>query len=179
MELDQPRQHQNLRIIVRFTKLHDRQMIKRNASKLKGTRIYVDDNLCKASQAKSRDQLSILWHDGSEGAVALFSHTRLVVRQRRAARPENMDTRHAASMPVDPVASCCFRASPTSVSVASGAAAPAVTPHTHPRLGTQDPSIEPSKTTYREIKHAYRSLRGGLWKLNRQISLTREKYSLR
>lgn len=54
----------------------------RNATKLRGTKIYINDDLCPASQDKRRQQLPLLQRARSEGKIAYFRHTKLVIRER-------------------------------------------------------------------------------------------------
>lgn len=47
-------------IVVRFSHYADREAVMRNASKLKGTRIYINEDLCPASQEIVKSQLPLL-----------------------------------------------------------------------------------------------------------------------
>lgn len=72
-------------IVVRFERFCDREAALRNARKLKGTGIYLNEDLCAASQAIKQSQMPMLRAARSEGKVAFFRHTRLVVKDRGAA----------------------------------------------------------------------------------------------
>lgn len=75
-------------VIARFTRFEDRQQTLRNSSKLKHTNIYVNEDLCEASLQARKAQLPELRKARAEGKVAYFSHTRLVVKERREQRQE-------------------------------------------------------------------------------------------
>ncbi|MPC50234.1 hypothetical protein E2C01_044058 [Portunus trituberculatus] len=77
-------------VVVRF-------FIMRKARKLKGTNIYVNDHLCSASQEKRRQQLPRLKQARSEGKIAFFRHTKLVIRER-----EPVLDAHQRSSPEEP-----------------------------------------------------------------------------
>lgn len=57
-------------IIARFTRFCDREAVMRNVSKLRGSRIYVNEDLCPASQEIKRAKLPLLKQAKSEGKVA-------------------------------------------------------------------------------------------------------------
>lgn len=69
-------------IVARFKRFGDREAVMRNARKLRGTRIYINEDLCPASQSIKRDQLPFLKQARSEGKVAYFRGTKLVVKDR-------------------------------------------------------------------------------------------------
>ena len=60
----------------------DREGGMRNASKLKGTNIFVNDDLCPTSQAVKNAQMPLLSHVKDQGKIAFFRHTKLIVRER-------------------------------------------------------------------------------------------------
>lgn len=47
-------------VVARFLRYGDRELVMRNGTKLKGTEIYINDDLCQASQEKKRAQLPLL-----------------------------------------------------------------------------------------------------------------------
>ena len=49
---------------------------------MKGTNIFINEDLCESSLEKRKNQLPELQKAGREGKIAYFSHTRLVVRER-------------------------------------------------------------------------------------------------
>lgn len=69
-------------VVARFLRYSDRDLVMRNATKLRGTKIYINDDLCPASQDKRRQQLPLLQRARSEGKIAYFRHTKLVIRER-------------------------------------------------------------------------------------------------
>ena len=75
-------------VIARFTRFEDRQRTLRNSSKLKNTNIYVNEDLCEASLQTRKAQLPELRKARAEGKVAYFSHTRLIVKERREQREQ-------------------------------------------------------------------------------------------
>ena len=77
-------------IVAKFLHFNDKQNIIRNSPKLKGTNIFINEDLCLASQAKRREQLPKLREARSQGKIAYFVHTRLVVKDRivQDRRPE-------------------------------------------------------------------------------------------
>ncbi|MPC81527.1 hypothetical protein E2C01_076148 [Portunus trituberculatus] len=54
----------------------------RNVVKLRGSRIYVNEDLCTASQEIKKAQLPQLKQAKSEGKVAFFRHTKLIIKER-------------------------------------------------------------------------------------------------
>ena len=78
-------EHRHRPIIARFVKFADREAVKRNAAKLRGTRVYINEDLCPASQEKRKEQLPRLKQAREEGKIAYFNYTRLVIKERREA----------------------------------------------------------------------------------------------
>lgn len=79
-------------IVVRFATFTDRELVMRNTNKLSGTKIYINEDLCPASQTILRSQLPQLKKARSEGKVAFFRHTTLVIKEKtttNAAPPSN------------------------------------------------------------------------------------------
>lgn len=69
--------------IVRFVKFEDRQLVLRNSPKLKKTNIFINEDLCEASMQERRAKLPELKKARAEGKIAYFSHTRLVIKERK------------------------------------------------------------------------------------------------
>lgn len=69
-------------IIARFSSFVDREAVMRNTTKLRGTRIYINEDLCPASQSIRKAKLPQLKQARSEGKVAYFRHTRLIIKER-------------------------------------------------------------------------------------------------
>ena len=69
-------------IIAKLLRFQDKQLILKNSKQLKGTRIFINEDLCDASREKIRNQLPNLKQARSEGKIAYFSHTKLIIRDR-------------------------------------------------------------------------------------------------
>lgn len=69
-------------IIARFTRFSDREAVKRNVSKPRGSRIYVNEDLCPASQEIKRAQLPQLKQAKSEGKIGYFRRTKLIIKDK-------------------------------------------------------------------------------------------------
>lgn len=69
-------------VVARFEKFGDREAVIRNARKLKGTGIYINEDLCPASQEIKNNQLPLLKQARQEGKIAYFKHTRLIIKHR-------------------------------------------------------------------------------------------------
>lgn len=69
-------------VVVRFEKYSDRETVIRNAKKLKGTGIYISEDLCPASQEIKMKQLPLLKKARDEGKIAYFRHTRLIIKEK-------------------------------------------------------------------------------------------------
>lgn len=69
-------------IVARFERFGDREAVLRNARKLKGTRIYVNEDLCPASQELKKSQFPLLKQAREAGKIAYFRHTKLIVKDR-------------------------------------------------------------------------------------------------
>lgn len=67
-------------IVARFARFGDREAVMRNVSKLRGTKIYINEDLCPASQSIKRVQLLFFKKKvRNEGKVAYFRGTKLVL----------------------------------------------------------------------------------------------------
>ena len=69
-------------IVARFSRYSDGVSVMRNASKLKGTNIFVNDDMCPALQAVKNGQMPLLRQAKAQGKIAFFRHTKLIVRER-------------------------------------------------------------------------------------------------
>ena len=67
-------------VIAKFLPFTDKQNILRNSRKLKGTNVFINEDLCEASMVKRRDLLPQLKQARGQGKITYFSHTRLVIR---------------------------------------------------------------------------------------------------
>ncbi len=74
--------HRHRTIVARFTRYGDREAVMRNVTKLKGTRIYITEDLCPASQNIRKAQIPAMKQAKSEGKVAYFRHTKLIIKER-------------------------------------------------------------------------------------------------
>lgn len=70
-------------IVVSFNRLADRETTMRSSRKLKGSGIYINDDLCAASQQKKKEQMPMLREARARGKIAYFKHTRLIIRDRQ------------------------------------------------------------------------------------------------
>ena len=78
-----PRRYAKPRTIVaRFSRFSEREAVMRNASKLKGTNIFVNDDLCPASQAVKNAQMPLLGQAKAQGKIAFFRHSKPIARER-------------------------------------------------------------------------------------------------
>ena len=69
-------------IVVRFEKFSDREATMRNAKKLKGTGVYINEDLCPASMEIKKNQFPLMKQAKSDGKIAFFRHTRLIIREK-------------------------------------------------------------------------------------------------
>ncbi|KAK4318554.1 hypothetical protein Pmani_010464 [Petrolisthes manimaculis] len=79
-------------IVVRFEKFGDREAVLRNARKLKGTGIFINEDLCAASQEIIRNKLPQLKQARSEGKIAFFKHTKLIIKEQTSRHFAATDT---------------------------------------------------------------------------------------
>lgn len=89
-------------IIARFSKYSDREAVMRNVSKLRGTRIYVNEDLCPASQNIKKAKIPQLKEARSQGKIAYFRHTKLIIKDRTSAQTQDVSvetTRDSANTP--------------------------------------------------------------------------------
>ena len=56
----------------------------RNAKKLKGTNVFLYEDLCPASQAVKMAQMPLLKQARAQGKVAFFRHTKLIIKERNS-----------------------------------------------------------------------------------------------
>lgn len=69
-------------IVARFSRYCDRDAVLRNGRKLKGTNIFVNEDLCAASQAIKSAQFPLMKQARAEGKIAFFRHTKLIIREK-------------------------------------------------------------------------------------------------
>lgn len=68
--------------VVCFERFGHREAVLRNAKKLRGTDIFINEDLCAASQAKKQSQIPLMKEARSQGKIAYFKHTRLIIKDR-------------------------------------------------------------------------------------------------
>lgn len=73
-------------VVARFERFGDREAVIRNARKLKGTGIYINEDLCLASLELKKSQFPLMKKAREEGKIAFFRHTRLIIKERTAQR---------------------------------------------------------------------------------------------
>lgn len=69
-------------IVARFERFGDREAAIRNARKLKGTGIFINEDLCAASQELRKSQFPLMKKAREEGKIAFFKHTKLIIKER-------------------------------------------------------------------------------------------------
>lgn len=79
-------------VVARFSNFSDRQMALKNSPKLKNTHIYINEDLCESSVKLRKAQLPEMKKARAEGKIAYFSHTKLIIRERREQRFETPRT---------------------------------------------------------------------------------------
>ncbi|KAK3889758.1 hypothetical protein Pcinc_006322 [Petrolisthes cinctipes] len=70
--------------MARFTRFSDREAVMRNVRKLKGSRIFVNEDLCPASHNIRKAQFTALKEARSQGKIAYFRHTKLIIKEKHA-----------------------------------------------------------------------------------------------
>lgn len=70
-------------IIARFERFQDREAVMRNTRKLKGSGVFINEDLCPASQEVKRSQMPAFKQARSEGKIAFFKHTKLIIKDKR------------------------------------------------------------------------------------------------
>lgn len=71
-------------IVVKFLNFKDRDTVLRNGKKLRGTSVYVRDDLSEKVLARRRSQMDLLKEARQEGKIAYFNYDRLIIRERLA-----------------------------------------------------------------------------------------------
>lgn len=69
-------------IVARFERFGDREAVIRNARKLKGTGIFINEDLCQASLELKKSQFPIMKKAREEGKIAFFKYTKLIIKER-------------------------------------------------------------------------------------------------
>ena len=106
-------------VVAKFLNFKDRNIILKNSAKLKGTNVFINEDLCEASNAIRRSKLPELKKARSEGKIAFFSHTKLIIRERRLEGETPVISNREHAGPATAGASGVFQ--PTRVTVATRA----------------------------------------------------------
>ena len=88
----------NRPIIVKLSSQDDRNKCLRNAPKLKGTNIFINEDVSKATQEIRRTKMPELMEKRKAGMIAYFSGTRIVTRSRQV-QPSTQREQRAADFP--------------------------------------------------------------------------------
>ena len=75
-------------IVARFTSFKERQLCVRSSRKLKGTNIFVNEDISKETHQRRASKMSELHEKRRQGYVAYFVGDRLIVRDRKVATAE-------------------------------------------------------------------------------------------
>ena len=119
-------------IVAKFFRFQDRDAVYMDRRKLKGTQIYINEDLCPATVEVRRQQKDALLEARQQGKVAYFNYRTLVVRDPRPTERATRHQRHATAQPGASQASLTPRRRPTS-------------PHTPPR---RSPSLQRTPPTH-------------------------------
>lgn len=106
-------------IVAHFSSYADREAVLRNVNKLKGTGIYISEDLCSTSQEIIRDQPPRLREAMVEGEIASSRHTRLVDKGRNLAYETTETPPEETAGPSNGTTLVCNEARPTPSQVVS------------------------------------------------------------
>ena len=115
-------------IVARFTRHCDRENVMRNARKLKGTNIFMNDDLCAASQAVKNAQMPQFKQARAQGKIAFFRHTRLIIKDKQDAAGQRQSPERGVSAVRGGMSGGCdgARHEPVAAAAAAGAASASV-----------------------------------------------------
>ena len=82
MESDKPRS-----VVVKFNKYKDREVVLRNAKKLKGTSVFVNEDVSERVLSRRKEQMSQLKDARGQGKIAYFVLDKLVIKERKRSTP--------------------------------------------------------------------------------------------
>lgn len=77
-----PRDDKPSTVVARFTRYGDRDAAIRRGSRLRGTNIFLNEDMSSASLAIKNAQMPMFKQARAEGKLAFFRHTRLIIRER-------------------------------------------------------------------------------------------------
>lgn len=83
-------------VVARFARYGDRDAAIRRGSHLKGTNIYLNEDLSSASLATKKAQIPLFKQARAEGKIAFFRHTKLIIRERTNGGAAGLGGRQAA-----------------------------------------------------------------------------------
>ena len=86
-------------IVARFTRFQDRDAVFQERRKLKGTNIYINEDLCPNLVDVRRGQMDALREARRQGKVAFFSYRPLVVRERTTTIKPSTRNQHSRLPP--------------------------------------------------------------------------------
>ena len=69
-------------VVARFTRFGDRDAALRRGRYLKGTNIYLNEDMSSTSLAVKNAQMPLCKQARNEGKIAFFRHTKLIIRER-------------------------------------------------------------------------------------------------
>lgn len=69
-------------IVARFERFGQREATLRNARKLKGTGVYLNEDMCPASLEIKKKKIPQMKKAREEGKIAFFRHTRLIIKEK-------------------------------------------------------------------------------------------------
>ena len=78
-------------IVVKFLNYKDREDVLRNGKKLKGTTVYVREDLSTKVMNTRREQLPALKEARASGKIAYFSYDKLIIKERQFPAKDNQD----------------------------------------------------------------------------------------
>ena len=140
----QPRDRRPRTILVRFSRQADRDATLRNARKLRGS-IYVYEDLCPESQRIKREKYDDYRKAKSEGKIAFFRGSRLVIRPRHSNTEDSAHSQPNPTPHIPPSSTISPGADsrPSTTTSPANASSPAnpVSPNLpHDALSTSDPT---------------------------------------
>lgn len=71
-------------VVARFTRYSDREAAIRRGSHLKGTNIFLNEDMSPTSLAVKNAQMPMFRQARAEGKIAFFRHTKLIIRERKS-----------------------------------------------------------------------------------------------
>lgn len=78
-----PKPQKNRAVVVKFLNFKDRETVLRSGKKLRGTSIFVREDLSEKVLAKRRAQMHLLKEAREGGKIAYFNYDRLVIKERQ------------------------------------------------------------------------------------------------